>query len=359
MKSARLFALLLPASLAVTALAQTAAPSPAQPLPTDPAALLQLASQVNGLHGSNLKPWHIHATWQFQDHGQVTDHGTFEEWWAGEKKSRTVITSSTGNRTTWVTDHGVYLPPASSGMPQRATVASGMLLQPVPDFQVNASPNVKWKKTRVKDGGVSLDCILREFLMPNGQPAVMIDAHGDSRLAGTQFCFADKVPAIRTESTGAAKTAFNSVVLFQGQYLAKKIETQDAYGNETDITVDLIEALDPVNDADFLPPADATLLPAVRKVALSSGVAQGNRIGGGTVAYPPEAEANHVQGTVVLRITISTEGKVTDLHVISGAPELQSAAMEAVRTWRYRPYLLNGTPVEVETQVNVVFTLSQ
>jgi protein TonB len=94
-----------------------------------------------------------------------------------------------------------------------------------------------------------------------------------------------------------------------------------------------------------------------RKITVSSGVMQGNRIGGQMPQYPAIAKAARIQGTVVLQATISKDGTITNLHVIGGPPMLQAAALEAVRTWRYKPYLLNGEPVEVETQVNVVFTL--
>jgi protein TonB len=73
--------------------------------------------------------------------------------------------------------------------------------------------------------------------------------------------------------------------------------------------------------------------------------------------YPPIAKAARVQGTVVLQAKISKTGSIEDLHVISGPAMLQQAAMDAVRSWRYRPYLLNNDPVEVETTVNVIFTL--
>jgi len=86
-------------------------------------------------------------------------------------------------------------------------------------------------------------------------------------------------------------------------------------------------------------------------------VIAGNKIGGTDVRYPAIAKAARIQGTVVLQATISKGGTIEGLRVLSGPPMLQQAAEEAVRTWRYRPYLLNGEPVEVETQVNVVFTL--
>jgi protein TonB len=64
-----------------------------------------------------------------------------------------------------------------------------------------------------------------------------------------------------------------------------------------------------------------------------------------------------VQGTVVLAATISKTGAIENLRVVSGPPMLAMAAEQAVQTWRYRPYLLNGAPVEVETTVRVVFHL--
>ena len=76
-----------------------------------------------------------------------------------------------------------------------------------------------------------------------------------------------------------------------------------------------------------------------------------------TPIYPPIAKAARVPGTVVLQATISKQGTIEDLHVVSGPAMLQQAALDAVRQWRYRPYLLNNEPVEVETTVNVIFTL--
>jgi protein TonB len=75
--------------------------------------------------------------------------------------------------------------------------------------------------------------------------------------------------------------------------------------------------------------------------------------------YPPIGVAMHAEGTVVLTATISKTGTIENLRVASGSAILQQAALDAVRTWRYRPYLLNGQPVEVETTVNVTFTLSR
>jgi protein TonB len=96
---------------------------------------------------------------------------------------------------------------------------------------------------------------------------------------------------------------------------------------------------------------------APKKIAVSSGVMAGNILVKTQPQYPAIAKAARIQGTVVLQATISKEGTITNLTVVSGPPMLQQAALDAVRSWRYKPYLLNGEPVEVGTQVNVVFSL--
>jgi protein TonB len=73
--------------------------------------------------------------------------------------------------------------------------------------------------------------------------------------------------------------------------------------------------------------------------------------------YPQLAKAMHVEGTVALAATISKAGTIVNLRVVSGPPMLRQAALDAVSGWRYRPYLLNGQPVDVETTINVIFSL--
>jgi periplasmic protein TonB len=73
--------------------------------------------------------------------------------------------------------------------------------------------------------------------------------------------------------------------------------------------------------------------------------------------YPPIAKTIHLSGSVLLRAVIGTDGDVHSLEVLSGNPILAQAALAAVRQWRYRPTLLSGQPVEVETQITVNFVL--
>jgi TonB family protein len=94
-----------------------------------------------------------------------------------------------------------------------------------------------------------------------------------------------------------------------------------------------------------------------RKVEVPADVIAGMLLQKTDPVYPPVAMAARIQGTVVLQATISKSGSVDDLHVVTGQALLQDAALSAVRTWRYRPYLVNGEPVKVQTTINVVFSL--
>jgi len=85
---------------------------------------------------------------------------------------------------------------------------------------------------------------------------------------------------------------------------------------------------------------------------------EGNLIHRVQPVYPLVARQAGIQGTVVLQAVISRSGAVENLQAVSGHPMLVKAAMDAVRQWRYRPYFLNDQPVEVETQVTVIFILS-
>jgi len=99
------------------------------------------------------------------------------------------------------------------------------------------------------------------------------------------------------------------------------------------------------------------LLGAPKRVRISSGVAQGLVVTKVPPQYPQDAKDQQIQGVVVLKVIVDKEGNVENIQLLSGHPLLVPAAIEAVKQWKYKPYLLNGAPVEVETQVQVNFTL--
>lgn len=102
----------------------------------------------------------------------------------------------------------------------------------------------------------------------------------------------------------------------------------------------------------------APKIAAPQRVRLSQGVTEGNLVNKVTPLYPDIAKRARIQGIVVLQAVISKQGAIENLRVVSGHPMLTQSALDAVRQWRYRPYLLNGEPVEVETQITVNFNLA-
>jgi TonB family protein len=109
--------------------------------------------------------------------------------------------------------------------------------------------------------------------------------------------------------------------------------------------------------AIFLPPPSPPP-PSPQRIPIPLGVAQGLLIKKVNPAYPTLARQARIQGTVLLQAKISKDGTIENLILISGHPMLVPAAIEAVKQWVYHPYVLNNVPVDVETQIEVNFTLS-
>ena len=98
--------------------------------------------------------------------------------------------------------------------------------------------------------------------------------------------------------------------------------------------------------------------PAPQRVRVSQGVTQGLLIKKVEPQYPPIAKQARVQGTVVLQAEIAKDGSIQHLQAVSGSPLLVGSAIQAVKQWKYKPYILNGQPVEIETTITVNFHLT-
>lgn len=117
----------------------------------------------------------------------------------------------------------------------------------------------------------------------------------------------------------------------------------------------VIGAMPPLGPAPA-PPVVTQPKPA-RPLRVSAGVAEGQLLAPIQPAYPIIARDAHVQGTVIIDAVISTDGTIKQVRVVSGSPLLTEAALSAVSRAHYRPYLLNGIPIEVETTIRILFTL--
>jgi TonB family protein len=126
---------------------------------------------------------------------------------------------------------------------------------------------------------------------------------------------------------------------------------------EVDTTININYMFGEAADSQLQAAPGSSQAGAPNPLRVRAGVMEGNLISKVDPVYPEIAKGAHVQGIVVLHAVISKAGDVEDLHVISGPPMLTASAIEAVKQWKYKPYLLNGQPTEVETTINVNYTL--
>lgn len=184
---------------------------------------------------------------------------------------------------------------------------------------------------------------------------------GDLELSGVHWS------STRESTSGAALTfAFDdgkqrpsplSRTFITRALCVRRESTNPGESSPSSVQVDARQT--PRFDPSLIPPFPVSSAVAKKpeKVALSAGASMGLLLTKTPPVYPDLAKAARVSGTVVLQATISKTGSIENFHVISGPAMLQEAALNAVRQWRYRPYLLNNEPVEVETTVDVIFTL--
>ena len=114
-----------------------------------------------------------------------------------------------------------------------------------------------------------------------------------------------------------------------------------------------------LNSAPSVPVVAKSPVPTpVKRIRVAARVAEANLIHDVTPQYPPEAGRARIEGTVLLMAVIGKDGSVKDVRVESGLPILAQAAIDAVRQWRYKPYMIDGEPVEVDSRITINFTLS-
>ncbi len=104
-------------------------------------------------------------------------------------------------------------------------------------------------------------------------------------------------------------------------------------------------------------PSATSVRPTPQRVRASQKVTNNLLISSVAPIYPPDAKRRHLTGTVVLQVVIGKDGRIAKIKQISGPDELASAAMTAVQQWVYRPFMLQGKPLEVDTQLTFNFNI--
>ena len=299
------------------------------------------ASKSNNLTAGNLQPWHIKATFTVLDEqGKATDQGTYEEFWASPTKDKQVYSTATFSQTDYRTPNGLFRSSTPGSPPVVALEARQEFIQPLPTPE--DVEHLTYELEQLNAGPTKLSC-----LKITGLPAN----------PGLNYCLDNDKPLLRLSVLGfeSLQVLHNRILSFNSHYVPGDLQFVRSGKTIGIAHLETIETLDPVNDSIFAPTPDAKLVP--RKIQISAGVAVGLLKKHPSPEYPPKAIAAGISGTVVLQVTIGTDGHVIDLHVVNGPAVFQKVALDAVRNWVYQPYLLNGQAVEVTTTVNVIFSL--
>lgn len=166
---------------------------------------------------------------------------------------------------------------------------------------------------------------------------------GDSK-----YCFSDNLPAVRTKETLATKTVFNSLIQLQGRYLAREMRVFRVDMPAIEFDIDLLENMPAIQGANMQPDSDAAA--CSYWIGDSEGkVEPGRRIDAASAVYPPGST-----GAVEVAAIVGNDGLLRNPEVIGGPHLLQAPVLNSLKTWRFKPYLLNGSPTEVAIVIQIV-----
>ncbi|MGA2252825.1 energy transducer TonB [Terracidiphilus sp.] len=307
----------------------------------DPRILMRAAAAANSLLGPDVKPWHMKVSYVLADEkGAVTDRGTIEEFWIGSKRYKLVIAGSNYKRTVYGTDKGVLFSGVSGQVPALVGRLNHAFTDPLPTPEAVAL--YSYTPEQIKFNNVAFNCRVL-----HGQQATQ----GSSIATGLIYCFDPAKPVLRISesTTESTRVLYNTVASFQGKFIGSDLRISRSGKPAAVARLDTIEPLNAADTLSIAPTSDAV---PPQTVNVSTAVAQGQLMHQANPQPPMEALQSGTVGTVTLEATIDTDGRV---KILNGPLLLQPAAVEAVHSWEYRPYLLNGEPVQMHTTIRVEF----
>jgi TonB family protein len=344
--------LLLSLSLlyAVTAAGQpsssTAPPLPV--LPKEPGEIFAAAAPLYDFASPTLKPWHMKASYQlYNRYSKNPLMGTYDRWWA----------SAENWRETWKRDGVEYSEWRVRGQRYRQTTGESIkhfesslpnnLLLSIPSLNRTDGATANFAVKERNSNNEKIPCIqvsFQEKITPTGRYL--------------QYCFSAKHPTVIAFSLPDGEgVIYRNLARTQGMILPRELTVYLGERKTITATVETVEGI-AATAAELIPPAELLATKVPGSIGVSSAVILGQLIHRVRPEYPSIDKAERKSGIVVLAAVVGTDGYIHNLEVLDGpSATMEQSALRAVQQWEYKPYLLNGEPVEVDTTINVVFNL--
>lgn len=308
----------------------------------DAAQHLKDLAAANSLDAEGAKPWHLRMTFQLNDlMGKPKDSGSIEEWWVSPHERRLEIRSSSYNLTVPSSPSD---PPSHTTQNRESYLVNellGQIVHPIPSYWVYKDINITEAPRNF--GKVPLSCV--SVTRPSDGKPSLYSGPG-------QFCFDVGSSVLRAIfGEGEFVAVRNRMATFRGIQLG--LDNSLVYGTKTAITghVDTLETL-------HIDPSIVLTSTSEASTTVPGVVVAGHIIKKVSPVYPNFAALDHVSDTVVLCVTISKQGTISSLDVVSTTnSDLTDASIYAVKKWTYEPFLLDGSPTEINTTIMVNYKL--
>ena len=308
-----------------------------------PASQLEAASALTSLDAIEERPWHLKLAVTVFNESKIPSEGTIEVWHSGTDERIISIFGDARSTQLKHDDKWFY----SSGGPSLPFGAGQVLREVVhPGPRAEDMDGTVPERRKQKFANSEFDCVMLSRPVKGSRPVPL-------GLFPT-YCIGNGV--LRLMYTSVDQTVvLNHIGTFLGHDVAIETAIQEGPVQIAMGKVVTLATYTPVPN-EFVPPDDMRHTGNTARVAGS--VIAGNRISFVPPVYPDSAKRNHVEGTVLLHAIIERDGTIHLLRPMNACdPDLAIAAIQAVRQWKYKPYLLNGDPVEVDTTITVNFQL--
>lgn len=310
-----------------------------------PALRIRKISERNSLDGTGLMPWYLKINYQlFDGAGKPSSTGVVEEWWKEHGEWRVTVTESGSTKTFVHTAGGDYRSHDAQSMPTRVQLLLEHIVHPVEeDGLLEATPRAYPHDF----GKQKMTCIMLEQQVKASIPTPLG--------VFPTYCASDENVLRVSWLSSHLSIINNRMGSFAGHNLGMQVSI---LAGQTPLIEGTVETL------HSIPAAQVDLATAGLDAGgnaphpVDQGIAAGQVMRKVPPIYPEVAKEHNVEGTVILRAIIGTDGRIRSLRIQKSPDgDLSLAAFYAVAQWTYTPYLLNGVPSEVDTTITVNFRM--